>query len=278
MPRGLRKRIKKAEELAAAMLRTRDENHNQGVEVKRIQARGHATAVAAIVLAGQPRIDEPLNEAWARVMRHYKISDPMSDRLAAVLLFSEVVGCDKDEPRRFSKIFRTAPIWLLQFTAAAMDARILKFRLPTLTAPLKWGSEGFEDARRWPLLPLGVMTAGDPIPTEYLKLGDPTPDFDDRRVWIAFWQTTDPIPEYEYRSPDRHVNQDLEFVLDLAARPESEWSQYEMRRMRRLSGDPELAASFVSVRCLRDLPLPAFFPESALKYAGLVPPFLVTRE
>ena len=46
----------------------------------------HATAVAAIVLAGKPKINEPLSEAWARVLQHYGIKnegEQYADRLAA---------------------------------------------------------------------------------------------------------------------------------------------------------------------------------------------------
>ena len=184
---------------------------------------------------------------------------------ARQLSFPGVEGDEQKEAENFTEIFGTAPIWLLQFTAVAMDARVLKFRLPSLTAHLKWGSEGFEDARRWPRLPLGMMTAGDPIPTGPLKVGDPIPDFDDRRVWIAYWQTTDPVPDHH------NVGDDVKFVEDLAARPESEWSHYETRRMRRLSRDPDLACMFVLTCCLRGLPLPAFLPKSAVDRAGLLP-------
>ena len=100
--------------------------------------------------------------------------------MAGRQLFPDIVGDEAEAAERFTEIFCKAPIWLLQFTALAMDARILKFRLPSLTANLKWGSDGFEDARRWPLLPLGMMTAGDPIPTGPLKVGERIADFDDR--------------------------------------------------------------------------------------------------
>jgi hypothetical protein len=36
-------------------------------------ARLHATAVAAIVLSGEPKIHEPLIRAWARTLAHYKL-------------------------------------------------------------------------------------------------------------------------------------------------------------------------------------------------------------
>jgi hypothetical protein len=257
-----KKRIEAAEENAVVL----DARQKASVEAQRLQARDHATCVAALVLAGQPRIDEPLKKAWTRALRHYGISEQTSNiREAGWQLFYDIVEDEAEEAERFTKIFRKAPIWLLQFTAVAMDARLLKFRLPSLTAPSKWGSEGFEDARRWPRLPLGMMTAGDPIPTGPLKWGDPITDFDDRRVWISYWQTTDPDPD------DHKVDDDVKFVEELAARPENDWSRHEARRIRQLVRDPDLASMFALVCCLRDLPLPAFLPKSAVDNAPLLP-------
>jgi hypothetical protein len=262
-----RQRLETAEKIAAAAITEHDARQKQRVEAERLQARDHATSVAALVLAGRPRIDEPLKEAWTRALLHYGISEQISDtRVAGPLLFPDIVGDEAEAAEKFTEIFGKAPIWLLQFTAVATDARCLKFRLPSLTVHLKWGSEGFEDARRWPLLPLGIMTAGDPIPTGYLKLGEPIADFDDRRVWIALWQTTDPIPDFR-----DNVDPDVKFVEDLAARPKNEWSRYETSRIRRLCRDPDLACMFALVCCLRDLPLPTFLPKSAIDDAGLLP-------
>jgi hypothetical protein len=72
-------------------------------------AQRHATAVAAIVLAGKPKIDEPLNRAWARTLRHYEIAlDPTTESKAAQLLFPIIVG-KQAASVRFAKIFSTAP-------------------------------------------------------------------------------------------------------------------------------------------------------------------------
>jgi hypothetical protein len=265
MRRHLRQRLETAEKIAAAAVTKSDARQKASVEAERQQARDHATSVAALVLAGQPRIDEPLKEAWTRALRHYGISEHTSNTcVAGRQLFSDIVGDEAEAAERFTEIFCKAPIWLLQFTALAMDARILKFRLPCLTAHLKWGSEGFEDARRWPLLPLGMMTAGDPIPTGPYKMGDPITEFADRQVWIAGWQTTESVP-------DDDVDDYVKFVEELAARPENEWSRHEARRIRRLCRDPDLACMFALVCSLRDLPLPAFLPKSAVDNAGRLP-------
>ena len=67
------------------------------------------------------------------------------------------------ELARFTEIFRTAPVWLLQFTHIDFDAPIFEFDLPDMSAELIWGMEGVKDLKRWPLLPLGTMAAGDTV-------------------------------------------------------------------------------------------------------------------
>jgi hypothetical protein len=65
-----------------------------------------------------------------------------------------------NETEKFTQIFRTAPVWLLEFTWMRLDAELLKFDLPKMTDKQVWGEKGLEDMMRWPLLPLGMMTDG----------------------------------------------------------------------------------------------------------------------
>ena len=67
MDRRSRHRIGKCEELLSAALKERDERLKQVLQVAPTYARRHAAAVAAIVLSGRPRIDEPL-ERLGRVL------------------------------------------------------------------------------------------------------------------------------------------------------------------------------------------------------------------
>jgi hypothetical protein len=45
-----------------------------------------------------------------------------------------------------------------------LDAWLLKFDLPKMSDEQVWGEEGLKDLLRWPLLPLGRMTDGNPVP------------------------------------------------------------------------------------------------------------------
>jgi hypothetical protein len=230
MDRKSRYKIAKSEKLLSAALQERDERLKELLRQWRTIARRHATAVAAIVLLGQPRIDEPLSRAWARALRQYGIDNNDQDE-AAQELYPLIKG-DKKESSRFTEIFRRTPVWLLQFTGMAMDARLLAFELPTISKKLRWGSSGFEDSRRWPLLPVGTISAGDPIS-----------DSDPRRFLIMlFWMITAPFPNLEdfrqrekKRSPgNRDELELLEFLVESYVKPDSEWSDYEKRRVRQL--------------------------------------------
>jgi hypothetical protein len=238
MDRRSRHRISKIEERISVELKQRQRWQPLGSE----HARCHATGIAAIVLSGQPKVDEPLIQAWARALRHYEIhvNEPAKwhDQVAAAERLRPKILGREEESTRFTEIFSMAPVWLLQFTGMARDARLLKFDLPDIAEKLTWGSDGFEDARRWPLLPLGTMMAGVPIP-----------DLDPRRLWtILFCMMTVPIPgfadtlsrEDEETREDEEIRsdplfQDICFALDLDRKPEKEWSRYEKRRMRKLA-------------------------------------------
>ena len=180
-----------------------------------------------ILLFGQPNIDEPLSQAWARALRHCEIDNNDQDA-AAQELYPIISGTSS----RFTEIFRTAPVWLLQFTGMALDARLLKFELPNISKKLKWGSSGFKDSQRWPLLPVGTISAGDRIP-----------DSDMRLLIMIFYMITEPFPNLEDRVQQRARNRSpegtdelelLDFLVKSSVKPDSEWSDYEKRRVRQL--------------------------------------------
>jgi hypothetical protein len=239
MAQSSRHRIVKIEEALAAEREKRRKQLAKYLETFKASARYHATAVAAIVLAGQPRIDEPVDQAWARALEHYDIAGNHKGHLDAQIIAArqlrpKIMG-SKNESTRFTELFEAAPVWLLQFTGMAWDARLLKFQLPDVSQRLSWGSAGYEEARRWPLLPSGLLEAGDPIPRN-----------DSRWIWIiAFCEIIIPIldedtflqADEEYRSePVDPILEGLSLLLDLESNPERELSRYEKRRLRKTLG------------------------------------------
>jgi hypothetical protein len=185
--RNVEKLLSKAEEVVSLKLKEREEFLAHFSEVMRPEARLHATAVAAIVISGKPKVDEPLVRAWARTLRHYGItvkneygrpyeyepgheheykfeSDYERELREANRKLYPAIMQGGNETEKFTAIFRTAPVWLLEFTRMSFDAYYLKFDLPKMSHKQVWGEEGLKDLLRWPLLPLGRMTDGDPVP------------------------------------------------------------------------------------------------------------------
>ena len=188
------KLLSKAEESVSLALRKLAETRAAREDELRPKARPHATAVAAIVLYGEPKIDEPLVRAWARTLRHNRITiqneygreyeyEPGHEHeyrseyeyerelLIAYKQLYPAIMKDANETERFAEIFRTAPIWLLEFTWMRMDAYLLKFDLPEMSDKQVRGEEGLKEFVRWPRLPLGMMTDGNLLPEVALEEG-----------------------------------------------------------------------------------------------------------
>jgi hypothetical protein len=183
--RNVEKLLSKAEEFVSLKLKKREEDRARFEEGLRPRARLHATAVAAIVMYGKPRIDEPLIRAWIRTLRQhgiivrneygreyeyehghereYEFKDERELKIANAELYPAIMK-GANETEKFTEIFGTAPVWLLEFTWMRLDAGLLKFDLPEMSDKQVWGEQGLRDLLRWPLLPLGRMTDGDLVP------------------------------------------------------------------------------------------------------------------
>lgn len=184
----LRRRIRKVENLLAKTEKVVSEEQKKRAaraevrkESLRSLARQHATAVAAIVLFGNPQINEPLIDAWRRVLRCLKDEhgDEFSDdyvprrgdcadgfdanskdwtyREACRKLYPIIIK-DANERDKFAEIFAAAPIWLMNFTDVALDGYLLKFSLPPMCNKKLTLNEGapHEGAPKfWPHIPFG---------------------------------------------------------------------------------------------------------------------------
>jgi hypothetical protein len=241
MDRSSRRRICKIEQVLSAVKKQREEKRKELLENHLIQCRFHATAVAAIVLSGEPKIDEPLIRAWTHALQSYGIPWPqkgprINDQLrAAQQLFPEIFG-DAEVSARFTEIFGKAPGWLLKFTCMFIDASFLEFNLPHKPVRLEWGSAGYKEWRGWPLLPLGRITDGDPVSDEDVRqwpfpLGMMKPDSGSGAEDNPSRENQDDKDE-----PSREADfvEDINLVLDLAENPdkEQELSRYEKHRLR----------------------------------------------
>jgi hypothetical protein len=75
--------------------------------------------------------------AWARALQHYGINVNvlvgMDDQVRAAQRLLPIIIGSEHSSARFSEIFSTAPVWLLQFTGISLDARLLKFHVPDIS-------------------------------------------------------------------------------------------------------------------------------------------------
>jgi hypothetical protein len=154
-------------------------------------ARGHVISLAALVLYGEPQLDEPLEEACnrcrttfeGRVVRAREMSE--SDLLNGHLAFG-AFDDDEDyiesvknsflerwmvkelpgetEQQKFQHVFDTAPTWLLLFTKAEITAFLLGVKCPDLSEAPRPHRTALRELRKWPEFPKGTLQAGDAIP------------------------------------------------------------------------------------------------------------------
>ena len=138
----------------------------------------HAIETAAVVLYGEPKMEEPLwvarsrtqeklykefaaaaDELWLR-KRGEKPSPFIRERLCPKLMFDALRGANDN--LKFEQIFSKAPDWLLKFTGIEWDAELLGFKLRKLVGAPALGREARRDRNRWPYLPEGTIDAGGP--------------------------------------------------------------------------------------------------------------------
>jgi hypothetical protein len=143
------------ERLAEAYLRPKEEAASQFEEFVRNYAFKHSANLSALILYGDPKIDEPLSFAWRRCLesaewqkRREKYGgwdeygadrgDPFESFSATQIakyfrkyFLPDLAG--RDETEKFSLIFKKAPPWLLWFTYGDVNARILGIKLPDLS-------------------------------------------------------------------------------------------------------------------------------------------------
>jgi hypothetical protein len=160
--------------IAAAVQAKRDK-----VNAPLRQARMHAIQVAAVVLYGEPKIEEPLGIAWSRVeeklakkfaaaakeswIREFEEELHPIDRarfLYVPLMFDKLPG--GNDNLKFERIFSEAPAWLLKFTAVEWDAKLLGFKLRKLVGTPALGRDARLNRNKWPFLPTGTFDAGGP--------------------------------------------------------------------------------------------------------------------
>ena len=141
-------------------------------------AHMHAIEVAAVVLHGEPKMEEPLRVACFRMeqkldkefaaaadeyylsVKGEKPPPLIREYLCSMLMFDALPGANDNF--KFEQIFSKAPAWLLKFTGIEWDAKLLGFKLRKLVDAPALGSKARLDRNQWPFLPKGTIDAGGP--------------------------------------------------------------------------------------------------------------------
>jgi hypothetical protein len=162
----MRRRLERLDLLIGPYLRRREKALRALSRSIAASARNHIIILAGLVLYGEPKLDEPLEQAWARCVQRCK--SMKQERLP----FEELVrlevqkrypdGSDED----YQNIIDSAPHWLLRFTSAWVSTQALGLKLPDLSDAPPYHHLGFRASLCWPNLPKGTLQTGSPLPRE----------------------------------------------------------------------------------------------------------------
>jgi hypothetical protein len=173
MSRSRSQRLARLEQTVEKLQEERNRREAERDAALRHAALDHLTMVVAVVLHGDPRIDEPFQLAWWRAVSHLGLvgtSHPDLLTKARKILVDALPGSDLNA--KFGRVLSSAPPWVLSFCMCPLDAFILGI-------PLQFEGQLPEPGRlaiqhpSWPSLPQGAFADGGFIPKEDLsKLDD----------------------------------------------------------------------------------------------------------
>ena len=136
------------------------------------KAEEHLLRLGAVLLHGQPKIDEPLAHAWQRTVTHYGLganSEIQGVDLRVVVVThrvnSELPGETKHDKLQY--IFDHLPSWLLVFTCAFQDQTLLALGRRDVSDSPRGGHIGLHEGyQAWPDLPAGTFLKGNSVANE----------------------------------------------------------------------------------------------------------------
>lgn len=165
MGRNKRQRLARLEQKTERLDDERKQREAKQNERLRQAAWDHLTMVVAVVLHGDPRIDERLEVAWRRAIDRLGLTGTRPEHLLKQmrrLLVDQLPGPTPTE--KFASVLWSAPPWLLSFCMCNLDVGILRFSLPGGPLPEPGRSEIARPS--WPRLPRGAFADGGLMPEE----------------------------------------------------------------------------------------------------------------
>jgi hypothetical protein len=247
----LERLLSKAERLLPAVVtKTKLEESqlslNETFRVLRESIRYHTTAVAAIVLSGEPKIDEPLVHAWDRTLSHYRIdAHEVTRRYEAEIskpyhLQDLPDDYDPEDPTRS------------EFRAAAQKMYPAIVEDPDYERPGYWWNpsivhaseslrftEIFSTAPGWLLeftrMRLDAQALEFHLPDRSAELIWGVDGIKDAKRWPLLPLGTMAAGGPVCIAPESDLSpEEQRFYQEMKARPEEEWSRFDRRRMHAL--------------------------------------------
>jgi hypothetical protein len=241
MTRSLQRRLSEAERRLFKVVDKRLERQEQRFELMRDKARLHATAVAAVALVGEPKIGEPLINAWDRVLNYYQQEPPGFEStrrtLEARRKVNKLNGILIDDAEYFAQLsearLEAIRNWSYGDTAKAIYPAIMngaifeKTRFAEIlnAAPIWWlaYTQSVFDAKflEFELPDLSAAYQW----TKRGLLSAPWPS-------LPLGTISEDNPVAQEEEPDSSPTaEDCLFVLEMLAEPEGKWTRPQRHRM-----------------------------------------------
>jgi hypothetical protein len=150
------RRLARVETLIEPYLQRQKEEEQKAREFLVRIARDHAIKLGALVLRGEPKLNEPLEIAWKRCLTRFSFEGNISH-----LVLQNLPG--ESEQKKFQHVLDITPPWLLRFTQALLTAGILGLKCPDYSRAPPEGIRARSRILTWPLLPLGTLQEGGPV-------------------------------------------------------------------------------------------------------------------
>src|SRR5262245_5953767 len=116
MKKSVKKRLDHIEQKFGSFVAAKQRQRAERERWLHLQARDHAVKVAALIVHGEPGMHEPLEAAWARTLNRLRATNIPDCQLGDFLRAAVIDHLDgSDEVDKLSRIFESAPAWLLYF-------------------------------------------------------------------------------------------------------------------------------------------------------------------
>ena len=164
--RNLRKRLQRLDERIGPYLAKKEQEYEQQLADLKPVAFRHAVKLGALMLRGDPQLQEPLDGAWQRCLDRFEVRslgrEAIINSALEVRVLAELPG--DTEQAKFQNLLDLAPHWLLKFTLAGRTAFLRNLNFPNISDAPRPGHLGFREMLGWPELPKSTLQAGVPLP------------------------------------------------------------------------------------------------------------------